>query len=176
MKNGKKKKSLWKMSAVFVCVALLLFSQFGIYLPTDIHEVPDSGNIPGDIPLIEQQNVLLVDVYVSQDIHDNTLYVEMGGDKLWQPLDVRRRFKIPFHRRATRNDVKVLWYSKENGTEMVDQPDTVNALSARVIISDGKKEIFNHFESFIEKKNTIEGWVIMHCDVFNACSKYIPGI
>ncbi|MFC0265797.1 hypothetical protein [Alloscardovia macacae] len=170
------KKRVRKLLLVCVVTVLLLFSQFGIYLPTDIHEIPDLGDIPGDIPLITQRNSLLVEVYVSQDMRDNTLYVEMGGDRLWQPLDVRRRFKIPFGRRATRDDVKVIWYSKENGTEEVGEPDRVNDLSARVIVSDGKKEIFNHLESFVEKKYTIEGWLIMHCDVFNACIQYMPGI
>lgn len=173
MKGKRGKKRYWKYLTACVIMGLLLFSQFGIYLPTDIHEIPDAGRLPGDITLIEESNVRLVQVIVAQDSHDNTVYVEMGGDTHWQPLDVRRRFKIPFGHRATPDDVKVIWYSKEDGREILDQPDDVNALSARVIISDGKKEIFNHFESFVEKKHTIEGWTILNCDKFGTCKRYI---
>lgn len=162
----------WKFITVVVLIGLLLFSQFGIHLPTDIHEIPDSGDNLGDISLVFEQNAILVGIYVSQDSHDNTIYVEMGGDEYSQPFDVKRRFKVPFNRRATHKDVEVMWYRKVGSTEVVEDPGQGNYLSARVIIHDGKHVLFNHLESFVEKKNTIEGWAIRHCKLFGTCDRY----
>lgn len=134
------------------------------------YEISDSGTNPGDSTILDEAAFYFLVVYAAQDTHDNTLYIDMGNS-FTHPSDIERRFKIPLSHRITRKDITLIWYYDENGHDvMADSGNIGSPLSARIVVRQNGKVIFNYLESFVEKTHTLSGWLCLKYGVM--CPNY----